>query len=115
MTRYEKLRKHTRKLKKYDIHWRNVELLRQFLTVYGNIKNRWANSLSPADQKKVTMAIKASRQNCAIPHYGKMLPTSKRNITNIDDEVKEIGLQNISLETGHIYFSRSRSMDSLQT
>ncbi len=38
----------------------------------------------------------------------------KRNITTLEDEVQEIGYQHVNIETGHIYFSRSRSMDSLQ-
>lgn len=71
-------------MKKYDIHWRNVELLRQFVTNFGNIKNRWANRLSPSDQKKVKMAVKAARHNCAIPFYGRTLNPNKRNITSID-------------------------------
>lgn len=91
------MKTHQKKLKKYDIHWRNVELLRQFLTPYGNIKNRFANRLSSDDQKKVTMAIKTARHNCALPHYGRILGPNKRNITSLDDEVKEIGLQNVNL------------------
>ena len=47
------MKKNARKLKKYDIHWRNVELLRQFVTKYGNIKSRFVNNLSKPDQKKV--------------------------------------------------------------
>jgi ribosomal protein S18 len=79
------VRTHQKRLKKYDIHWRNIELLRQFTTPYGNIKSRWANRLSPSDQKKVKMAIKTARHNCAIPYYGRTLNPNKKNITNIED------------------------------
>lgn len=113
MTRYEKIKTHLRKLKKYDVHWRNIELLRQFLTPSGNIKNRMANCLSAADQKRVSMAIKTARHNVAIPHYGRILPSNRRNIQSLEEEVKEVSLQNINLETGQIYYSRSRSMDSI--
>ena len=82
------MKTHMRKLKKYDIHLRNVELLGQFITQHGNIKNRFSNKLSSADQKKVTMAIKTARHNCAIPHYGRILAPNKKNITSLDDEVK---------------------------
>ena len=74
-----------RRLKKYDVHWRNIELLRQFLTPHGNIRNRMVNCLSSADQKKVTMAIKTARHCVAIPHYGRMLSANKKNITNLED------------------------------
>ena len=86
-----------RKLKKYDIHWRNVELLRQFLTPHGNIKNRFMNRLSHNDQRRVTMAVKTARHNCTLPHYGKILHPNKKNITSIHDEVKELGMQNVNI------------------
>ena len=88
ITRYEKIKTHQKKLKKYDIHWRNIELLRQFLTPTGNIKSRLVNCLSSPDQKRVEMAIKTSRHNAGIPHYGRILPQNQKNITNIEDEVK---------------------------
>lgn len=110
--RYERVKTYQRRLKKYDIHWRNVELLSQFLTPFGNIKSRMRNRLSTSDQKHVKMAIKAARHNCAIPHYGRILGANKRNLTSFEEEVQEIGLQSVNLETGQVYYSRSRSMDS---
>ena len=62
--------------------------MRQFLTPVGNIRNRLSNCLSSADQKKIMMAIKTARHNAAIPHYGRILPPNKKNITNIEDEVR---------------------------
>lgn len=70
--------------------------------------------MSKHDQKKVTKAIKTARDNSIIPHYGKILPPNRKNVTNLDDEVKELGLQNINLDFGYVYYSRSRSMDSVQ-
>jgi ribosomal protein S18 len=88
ISRYEKVKRFQKKLKKYDIHWRNVELLRQFTTPYGNIKHRWANRLSPCDQKRVAAVIKTSRHSCAMPNYGRTLHANKRNLTNLEEEVK---------------------------
>jgi ribosomal protein S18 len=73
-----------KRLKKYDIHWRNVELLRQFMTPYGSIKSRFANRLTASDQRKVKMAIKTARHNCAIPFYGRTLNPNKKNITSLE-------------------------------
>jgi hypothetical protein len=67
------------------------------MTPYGNIKTRWANRLSSSDQKKVKIAIKSARHNCAIPFYGRTMNSNKRNITSLDEEVKELGLQNVNL------------------
>ena len=83
INRHERVKSRARRLKKYDIHWRNIELLRQFMSQYGNIKSRFANSLLSIDQKRVTKAIKTARHNCAIPYTGKFLTPNKRNITNI--------------------------------
>lgn len=69
--KYEKLKDHLRKLRKYDIHWRNVELLRQFVTKNGNIRNRMMNLLSTEDQTRVVKSIKTSRHMGAMPHYGR--------------------------------------------
>ena len=46
------------------------------------------------------MAIKTARQNCSLPHYGRILGPNKRNITSLEDDVKELGLQNVNIETG---------------
>ena len=70
--------------------------------------------MSDSDQKKITQAIKTARHNVVLPNYGRILPPNKRNLTNLDDEIKELGLQNINLDTGHVYYTRSRSMDSIQ-
>lgn len=72
-----------RKLKKYDIHWRNVELLRQFTTINGNIRSAKVNLLSSADQNKVRKALKTARQMVALPHIGRTLEPLKRNITSL--------------------------------
>lgn len=84
------------------------------MTSFGNIKSRLVNRLSTSDQRRVKMAIKTARHNCAIPYYGRILNPNKRNITSLEEEVKEIGLQNVNLETGQIYYSRPESMDSKQ-
>jgi ribosomal protein S18 len=112
--RYEKRMQNLRPLKKYDIHWRNVELLRQFVTVNGNIKSRYRNYLSDSDQRATRKAIKTSRIMGAMPYLGRTPEPLKRNITSLEDEVQEIGYQHVNLETGHLFQTRSRSQDSIQ-
>jgi ribosomal protein S18 len=70
-------------LKKYDIHWRNIELIRQFVTPNGNLKNRIVNRLSAGDQKNISRAVKTARHMCAMPFYGKTPAPLKRNITSL--------------------------------
>lgn len=72
-----------RQLKKYDIHWRNVELLRQFTTINGNIKSRYKNYLSDADQRATRKAIKTARIMGAMPYLGRTPEPLKRNITTL--------------------------------
>ena len=83
--KYEKLKEHLRRLKKYDIHWRNVELLRQFVTKNNNIRNRMTNLLSLEDQSRVMKAIKTARHMGVMPHYGRTPEPLKRNITTLED------------------------------
>lgn len=59
-------------------------------------------------------AIKTARHNNAIPYSGKILPPNKRNIVNMEDEVKEVGMQNVNLDFGHVYTTRPLSLDSIE-
>lgn len=54
------------------------------MTPYGSIKSRFANRLTASDQRKVKMAIKTARHNCAIPFYGRTLNPNKKNITSLE-------------------------------
>ena len=114
MDRYEKRQQNLRRLKKYDIHWRNVELLRQFMTVNGHIKSRYKNFLSDGNQRSARMAIKTARIMGALPYLGRTPEPLKKNITSLEDEVQEVGYQHINLETGHLFQTRSRSLDSIE-
>jgi ribosomal protein S18 len=71
LDRYEKRQQNLRQIKKYDIHWRNVELLRQFVTINGNIKSRYRSFLRDRDQRAVRMAIKTARIMGAMPYCGR--------------------------------------------
>ena len=97
LDRYEKRQQNLRQLKKYDIHWRNIELLRQFVTINGNIKSRYKNYLSDSDQRVARAAIKTARIMGAMPYYGRTPEPLKRNITSLEDEVQEIGYQHVNL------------------
>ena len=74
-----------RQIKKYDIHWRNIELLRQFVTINGNIKSRYRSYLSDRDQRAVRTAIKTARIMAAMPYFGRTPEPLKRNITSLED------------------------------
>ncbi len=49
----------------------------------------------------------------AMPYFGRTPEPLKRNITSLEDEVQELGYQHINLETGHLFQTRTRSMDSI--
>jgi ribosomal protein S18 len=83
LDRYEKRQQNLRQIKKYDIHWRNIELLRQFLTINGNIKSRYRSFLSDRDQRAVRTAIKTARIMGAMPYFGRTPEPLKRNITSL--------------------------------
>lgn len=84
-------------MKFYDIHWRNVELLRQFTNNNGAIKNRGNNMLSVTDQRRVVKAIKTARNMAVLPFVGRIPEPLKRNITTLEDDVKELGFQHVNL------------------
>lgn len=71
LDRYEKRQQNLKQIKKYDIHWRNIELLRQFVTQNGNIKSRYRSFLSDGDQKAVKRAVKTARIMGAMPYFGR--------------------------------------------
>lgn len=71
LDRYEKRQQNLKQINKYDIHWRNIELLRQFITPNGNIKSRFRNFLKDGDQKSVKRAIKTARIMGAMPYFGR--------------------------------------------
>lgn len=78
-------------MRHYDIHWRNVELITQFLTRSGNIKSRFNTCLPYYQQKKMEKAIKAARSMFLIPHYGQVQLPMNRNLTSLEDEVNRVG------------------------
>ncbi len=42
----------------------------------------------------------------ALPHIGRIHEPLKHSITSLEDQVREIGYQNVSIETGHVYYTR---------
>lgn len=69
--------------------------------------------MKDGDQKSVKRAIKTARIMGAMPYFGRTPEPLKRNITSLEDEVQELGYQHINLETGHLFQTRTRSMDSI--
>lgn len=111
MEKWERIRVKQRILKSYDIHWRNVELLSQFLSRTGCIRSRFATCLPINQHKKVERAVKTARQMMLFPHYGQLSAIMRRNLTSLEDDVNEMGKKQVNLETGHIYFRRGKSSD----
>ena len=64
--------------------------------------------------RSVKKAVKTARNMGAMPHFGRTPEPLKRNITSLEDEVQELGYQHVNLETGHLFQTRSRSMDSME-
>lgn len=102
----------TRVLRHYDIHWRNVELITQFLTRAGNIKSRFKTCLPYYQHKKVEKAIKAARSMFLIPCFGQVQVHMNKNLTTLEDEVNKMGKKEINLETGHIYKSKRTGIEA---
>ena len=50
----------------------------------------------------------------ALPYLGRTPEPLKKNITSLEDEVQEVGYQHINMETGHLFQTRSRSLDSIE-
>lgn len=84
-------------LRYYDIHWRNVELISQFLSRAGNIKSRFKSCLPYHQQKRMVRAIKAARSMLLIPNFGQVQIHMNRNLTTLEDEVNRIGKREINL------------------
>lgn len=83
LSRRQNLEKYRRTLKDYDIHWRNIELLTQFLDKHGRLLPRTKTNLSRTQQKRVTSAIRTARAMLLIPNYGQVSPIFKRSLTSI--------------------------------
>jgi len=54
-----------------DVDWKNINLLRRFITSLGKIKKRDSSGLCAKHQRKISRAIKRAR------NFGLLSPTSK--------------------------------------
>jgi small subunit ribosomal protein S18 len=97
-------RKNFRTLPVEDISYKNVELLTQFMTEAGKIKNKWQTRLPGRLQIKVAKAIKQARDLNLLPHAGMITDLHKRNLVPwfIEDVNKVV----IHSETGQLYARR---------
>jgi ribosomal protein S18 len=107
MTKRQKLESERRVLKDYEIHWRNVELLVQFIDQHGNIMPRTKTLLSALQQRRVVNAIKVARSMLLIPSYGQVGPLFKRSLTTLEEEIQQEVHKEVCLETGHLVLRRA--------
>lgn len=111
MEKWEKIKAKQRIIKSYDIHWRNIELISQFVSRTGCIRSRFVTCLPINQHKKMQRAIKTARGMMVFPHYGQLTINMRRNITSLEEDVNDLGKKQINLDTGHIYMKRGRSSD----
>lgn len=97
-------RKNLRTIPVEDINFRNVELLTQFLTEAGKIKNKYQTRLPGNLQKKVSKAIKQARDLNLLPHKGMITEVHKRNL--IPWFVEDVNRMVLHPETGQVYSKR---------
>jgi ribosomal protein S18 len=77
------MRLKTRHIRSYDIHWRNIELLTQFISKNGGIKSRFVTCLPIAQHKKMKRAIATARSMQLLPNFGFPPPMLNRNLRSL--------------------------------
>jgi len=78
----------TRVLDEEQIHWRNVELLTQFMTRTGMIKNRWQTRLHTSQQVKLRKQVEKARHRFLLP-IGAIQSTDRINLTDSETQFRE--------------------------
>lgn len=71
MTKKVKVRKTERPELPPFIDYKNVELLRGYLTVFGRIVPRYYSGISLKQQKMLSLAIKRAREMALLPYTSK--------------------------------------------
>eukprot|EP00331_Platyophrya_macrostoma_P034100 CAMPEP_0176450656 /NCGR_PEP_ID=MMETSP0127-20121128/27283_1 /TAXON_ID=938130 /ORGANISM="Platyophrya macrostoma, Strain WH" /LENGTH=549 /DNA_ID=CAMNT_0017838387 /DNA_START=26 /DNA_END=1675 /DNA_ORIENTATION=- len=102
-SKYEIRSKGHRDLNWNDVHWRNTELLVEFLTSSGTLKNQFQNFLTKEEQRKIVKTIKQARHNCLLPTFGPIKPTDKKSLTTLLEDIEDHLATRINIETGGIY------------
>ena len=52
------------------VDWKDIELLRQFISDRGKIRSRRVTRLTPRQQREVAIAIKNAREMALLPYPG---------------------------------------------
>ncbi|KRX04932.1 Ribosomal protein S18 [Pseudocohnilembus persalinus] len=99
----EKRKRNQRQINYYDIHWRNTELISQFMNAASNIKNHKQNRLSKNQQKRVARAIRLAREMALLPYVGSIKPSDKQSLKTLQEDLNQRTKMAINIETGHIY------------
>jgi small subunit ribosomal protein S18 len=50
------------------VDWKDVALLRTFISDRGKIRSRWVTGLTPRQQRQVAAAIRTAREMALLPH-----------------------------------------------
>ena len=53
-----------------QVDWKDVSLLRKFISDRGKIRSRRVTGLTPQEQRQVTTAIKNAREMALLPYSG---------------------------------------------
>jgi small subunit ribosomal protein S18 len=63
-------RKKSNPLKDKELDWKDVGLLRQFVSDRGKIRSRRVTGLTPRQQREVAVAIRNAREMALLPYPG---------------------------------------------
>ncbi|EAR96961.2 ribosomal protein S18 (macronuclear) [Tetrahymena thermophila SB210] len=107
LTKAQTRKQSIRKINYFDIHWRNTELITQFVNNSGCIKNKIQNRLTRPQQKKIARTIRLSREMLLMPFRGYIKPSDKKSLTTLQEDVENTVRTAINIETGHIYIKGS--------
>ncbi|EGR32490.1 hypothetical protein IMG5_081240 [Ichthyophthirius multifiliis] len=108
LTKAQLRKQNIRRLNYFDIHWRNTELLSQFLNTSCFIRNKYQNRLTKPQQKKVAKQIKISQQMLLLPFRGYIKPSDRKSLTTLHEDIMNSIRTAINIETGHIYIKGQR-------
>jgi ribosomal protein S18 len=83
-----------------DIHWRNTEMLVNYMTPSGLIKHRMNSRLPSLVHKKVRREITKARKFALLPEIGFLKPHHKLSLKSLAEDLTLDANMQIDLETG---------------
>jgi ribosomal protein S18 len=83
-----------------DIHWRNTEMLVNFMTPSGLIKHRMNTRLPVLVHKKIRKAIMKARKLALLPDIGFLKPHHRLSLKSLAEDLTMDANMQIDIETG---------------